>query len=293
MQGSNVITNSEYVDISTLAPCSHEEADTGMMVHAAQAIKCGYEKIIIRTVDSDVVILCIALYHKLKIEELWIDFGVGNSQRLVAIHDVAQQLGNEKSLALPMFHALTGCDTTSSFFHFGKTSAWEAWNAYPDLTVALLALSDPPCSPNTVKDIIERFIVILYDRTRDLTCINEARKEMFCSKDRALDKIPPTKGAFEQHLLRSVYQGCFIWGQILEKLPNIPDASDWGWVLVNNQWQPHWTNMPKVQDVCIELIKCGCKSGCKNNTCKCKKYNVPCILRCGCKGECQNNATQD
>ena len=41
-----------------------------------------------------------------------------------------------KCLALPVFHYLTGCDTTSSFGGKGKKTGWEAWNAYPVVTEA-------------------------------------------------------------------------------------------------------------------------------------------------------------
>lgn len=51
----NVLCRQER-DIEGLAPCSHEEADSRMMVHVADAAK-QYNAIAIRTVDSDVVVL--------------------------------------------------------------------------------------------------------------------------------------------------------------------------------------------------------------------------------------------
>ena len=47
-------------DTSNLAPCAHEEADTRMMLHLADAVTVGLEKILIRTVDTDVVTLAIS-----------------------------------------------------------------------------------------------------------------------------------------------------------------------------------------------------------------------------------------
>jgi len=43
-----VICNPSRVDVSNLAPCNHE--DTRMMLHAADAVKQGFSKIVIRTV---------------------------------------------------------------------------------------------------------------------------------------------------------------------------------------------------------------------------------------------------
>ncbi|KAG7160351.1 hypothetical protein Hamer_G001570 [Homarus americanus] len=56
-----VLTVPPQKDTANLAPCNHEEADTRMMVHAADALECGHRQILIRTVDTDVVILAIAL----------------------------------------------------------------------------------------------------------------------------------------------------------------------------------------------------------------------------------------
>ena len=44
-------------DMSSLAPCLHEEADTIMFAHATEATKRPYKKISSCTVDTDVVVL--------------------------------------------------------------------------------------------------------------------------------------------------------------------------------------------------------------------------------------------
>ena len=40
---------------------------------------------------------------------------------------------------------------------------------------------------------LERMIVSLYDRTSSLSSVNETRRELFCHKNRAMDKLPSTK----------------------------------------------------------------------------------------------------
>ncbi len=64
-------------DTSSLAPCDHEEADTWIIVHLADAVNKGYKKILLRTVDMYVVVLAVAA--KVDIEELWIAFGTAKS----------------------------------------------------------------------------------------------------------------------------------------------------------------------------------------------------------------------
>ena len=51
-------------DTDGLSPCSHEEADTRMMLHVADAAK-QYNTITIHTVDSDVVVLAVYMFAKL------------------------------------------------------------------------------------------------------------------------------------------------------------------------------------------------------------------------------------
>ena len=70
---------------------------------------------------------------------------------------------NEK--ALMFFHAVSGCDTVSSFIGRGKKSAWLAWSSCPSVTDAFLDLSLQPVdvSSETLYNI-ERFIVVMYSR---------------------------------------------------------------------------------------------------------------------------------
>ena len=64
-------------DVSGLAPCTHEEAVTRILLHMEDAVKQGCNKVSIRTVDTDVVVLAVASAQRLNITELWIAFGAG------------------------------------------------------------------------------------------------------------------------------------------------------------------------------------------------------------------------
>ena len=44
-------------DTSRLVPCDHEEADTRMILHLADAVNEGFHKNLLHTVDTDVVVL--------------------------------------------------------------------------------------------------------------------------------------------------------------------------------------------------------------------------------------------
>ena len=105
-------------DISSLAPCSHEEIDTRMLLHVQDALQQGHKKILLRTVDTDVLVLAVAFLQQVTEGEhldLWVAFGTGSNFRYIAAHEIATKLGQVVSKALPVFHAFTGCDTVSSF----------------------------------------------------------------------------------------------------------------------------------------------------------------------------------
>ena len=159
---------------------------------------------------------------------MWITFGLGKHVYNLAAHSIATSLGQDKASVIPMFHALTGCNTVSFFGGRGKKTAWDTWMVFPELTPVLRSLkkSSPANIADDSMDVIERFVVLLYNRTRSLTKVNEARQESFSKKSRNLHNIPPTRAALVQHTKRTVLQGRYVWGQTLLKQPVIPSPSD-------------------------------------------------------------------
>lgn len=282
----NSVLSSHDTDVSSLAPCSHEEADSRVMVHVADATFNGYRRINIRTNDTDVLVLAISIVPLLRIDELWVSLGSSKNLKCLPAHTIATTIGREKARVLPIFHSLTGCDTTSFFGGRGKKTAWDVWKVFPELTPVLKELMElPEDISRGCKETIERFTVLLYDRTSRLTTVNEARQELFSKKARTLENIPPTQASLLQHIKRAVFQGCYIWGQALLKQPTIPSPSRWGWQLENDRWVPFWTTQRQAQETCYELIHCGCKVGCRGR-CKCRKANLVCTKLCYCDGNC-------
>ena len=110
-------------DNTGIAPCTHEEADTRILLHLADAVKEGYSKVSIRTVDTDVLVLAVKAAQCLNPTELWVDFGVGKTFRHLVAHEMAKALGPDRCVASPMFHVFTGCDTVSCFGGRGKRTA--------------------------------------------------------------------------------------------------------------------------------------------------------------------------
>ena len=87
---------------------------------------------------------------------------------------------------LPVFHALTGCDTVSAFSGRGKKTAWNTWEVIPEVTEAFedLLLMQQDMSEATLA-LLERFVVLLYDRTKKTTLHPKVEKPgEFATKSR-------------------------------------------------------------------------------------------------------------
>lgn len=291
-KGELVLTNRQ-IEVSSLSPCQQEEADTRMMLHLYHAAQQGHTKAYLRTVDSDVVVLAINLFQKLGLTQLWIGFGHGKAYKDISIHSVVEMLDPQHIIALPFFHAITGCDVVSSLYGIGKKTAWSAWGAFPQVTETFVALTQDPLSVTLESkhmQNLERWVVLMYCKNSNSNSLNEARKQMFTRGLKDLDSIPPTKHAFFQHIKRTLLCVAFVWNKALLKTPEIPNPGDWGWRwnARTREWVPHWTDLPEVSQACSLLLNCGCTQACRGN-CKCWGAQLHCTSLCKCGGGCTNS----
>ena len=145
-----------------------------------------------------------------------------------------------------------------------------------------------PAEIEEILPVIERYVILLYDKASSEMRINNARKFLFAHKGRDIENIPPTQDALKQHLLRVGYQAGHIWGQALMKAPSVPSPEDFGWSRKNDteEWQVKWTTLPPAGMACRAILKCSCTKGC-NGKCQCKKASLSCTMLCKCGG-CKN-----
>lgn len=75
--------------------CDHEEADTRIIVHVRHAFKGGSESVLVRTVDTDVVVILVGKFHDLMTYNqravICVAFGMGryfNSRWLISTRSV-------------------------------------------------------------------------------------------------------------------------------------------------------------------------------------------------------------
>ena len=236
------------------------------------------------------VVLAVSSAKRLSNTEVWIAFGTGKSLRFIAAYEIARALGPDRCKALPVFHAFTGCDTVSFFGGRGKRTAWDTWKAYDDVTPAFCFLAATRESVESVIKPLERFVILLYDRTSTLDCVNQARKQLFTQKGRPIEGLPPTKAALILHTKLVAYQAGYCWSQVMIAAPELPPPSDWGWTRKEpSGWEVRWTTLPEATKACRELLqRCGCKKGCRRQ-CKCQKAALQCTALCKCGGLCSED----
>ena len=128
---NTVLSSPQRPEDPFFSPCTHEEADTHIILHVAHYAKENHRAMTIRTVDTDVLVLAVSFFSKLGLDEIYVALGIGKSFKFISCHEIVPSLGYMNCQALPVFHSLTGSDTTSSFSGKGKKSAWEAWKACP------------------------------------------------------------------------------------------------------------------------------------------------------------------
>ncbi|KAG1661763.1 hypothetical protein GQR58_021271 [Nymphon striatum] len=200
---------------------NHEEADTRLILHAADASQQGYERCVLQCRDTDVLVLAVAHRDSLP-SETWFSMGLKAKRPFIPIHSIS--LPDEQIQTLIAFHSLTGCDSVSQFADIGKKTAWKV---FMQEGACLRKLGSAKIDDRIIKDV-ERFVCKLYLKDTPMTSINEVRKEIFLK--RSLDALPPTKDALEFHIHRANYQS-LVWHQCLEAVQQLPNPTSCGWMI--------------------------------------------------------------
>ena len=79
---ADLVLSNKPTNITALSPCQQEEADTRIMLHLYHAAGQGHSNAFLRTVDSDVVVLAINIFHQMRLSALWIGYGIGKHAKI-------------------------------------------------------------------------------------------------------------------------------------------------------------------------------------------------------------------
>ena len=282
---------------------SLEEADNRIVLHIRDSvIMRRRETIMVRTVDSDVVVILVGFFMQFlqcsKDIKLSVDFGVSDSRIVINIKVCFNHVGKEKALALPFFHALSGCDSTASFFKKSKISLYTSWMKSPscdEITNAFKRLSWLP----TEKDIemslpvIFKFIGSVYGYKTDATDLDLFRLQLFkTSSNNNFRELPPSKEGLELHIRRCSYQSGWVWGNSTSQ-EQVPPVRDFGWTVQEDSLSIQWVKSSG-HSMLEKITKiCSCKPVNENSTrskkcksCICGTAGLACLEQCKCHRSC-------
>ena len=112
---------------------------------------------------------------------------------------------------------------------------------------------------------MERLVILMYDKQIPDDSVNKTRQTLLTQKDKERKKIPSTKDALRQHVLRAAYRAGHVWGQALLKAPQVPSPKEfsWKWENASAQWEVKQTNLPPASAACRAAVKCGCVKDCR------------------------------
>ena len=114
--------------------CTHEEADTRMLFHAAHASSLGSRTIVIRSPDTDVAILAVVLCRQFaQGSRMFFRTGTKHRVRYIDVFALRRKLGEQVRDALLGLRSLTGCDSTIAFKNCGKKPGLELLISNPGL----------------------------------------------------------------------------------------------------------------------------------------------------------------
>ena len=176
---------SNHADIS-MEESDHEEADSRICLRVHNTLKEEATTVLVRTVDSDVVVILVGIFPGLvqHYPGMQFDFDcAGKHFRYYYVNSTCQAVGEDKARALPFVQAFSGSDATFQFRGEGEKTNWTTCKFYPTATEGLaitclnvfVPLEDTPAAFK----MIELFTCTMYDTTTSYVKLNDLRQEMF------------------------------------------------------------------------------------------------------------------
>ncbi|GFU61584.1 uncharacterized protein TNCV_3064621 [Trichonephila clavipes] len=186
--------------------------------------------------------------------KLWIQWGVGNHERLIRINDLYQDLGISLSKALPCFHAITGCDYTPECFRKGKLRPFKLLEKSVEYQLTCQEIiTDDDDELERIFATLEKFICHMYgvpnsSNVNDVhfylfskTYQSKELDDNFEKKCRSFDSssLPPGKAELYQHLLRVRYVTKFWRNAHLKNSSSLSPLAS-GWIVNNDKYDFVW-----------------------------------------------------
>jgi hypothetical protein len=280
---------------------SHEEADT-LILHQvlASVSENAWREVYVWSPDTDVFILLLHLATSGRLgtqTRLKFLTGRGAKFREIDVLERARAVGAHKCQGLIGFHNFSGADWGGKFVGLSKKTWSDAYLRLAEDDPAVdcfKALGEGPFPSELVNGelpplfkALERFVCHVYCATGPAS-LPALRWTLFASKNMEGEMLPPTRAALLPHIQRANYVAMRDKSYHTTN-PALPPLEENGWKIENAAYIPVRCLSPPAPLAVIELIKCGCKTGCRMATCSCSSNRLPCTPLCKCySGDCLN-----
>jgi len=238
--GNVVFTQSEKIwkiaknDAVEVLECNHEEADTRMVLHAC----LDDTNVVVVSRDTDVFVLLVHAFSIVKPTSQW--FMEIDHQKYVDIGKACSYLGEEVSLRLPQFHAITGCNTTSFFFGVGKVKVLKKLIKDSSKYALLDSIGKTSSlTENAHAETLKFIQTVLYRGKEEETLVQTRIRLYQAMKTKSSQSLPPDPDSARQAILRIHYQVNYWLRYAVKMVPAIPFADN-GWKIDENGVSPVW-----------------------------------------------------
>ena len=244
---------------------SQEEADSRIILHLLKICSHAPEDhtIVIRSPDTDVFILLLKFAQRVK-QTVLFDTGIGDKRRLINVHKIIEESGQELCNVLPSLHAFSGCDTVSAFVRKGKILPLKLLKGNPEFLHLFEELGSSISVDDNLLTGLEHFTCQMYKKSCKES-IDKLRHDMFLQRysprssvlsdtdgiDMSL--LPPCRMAFQEHIKRANYQS-LIWTRADHPFPNIPSPEGHGWHVDQGQIDYVWCSGPAFPQELVDVL---------------------------------------
>jgi 5'-3' exonuclease len=267
MQASNIATEQAY-----------EDADR-LIVVTAKCLSPKYDAVVIVGEDIDLLVLLTGITPM--VNNVYLKKPARGKQ-LDTIYSASSYKYNSKGCIL-LLHAISGCDTTSNIFGFGKNKFCQLFMKDPTLLDQAERFGDPAATAQEISAAGEKILVSLYGGSREQS-LSSLRHCKFKTSTTKLNlaKLPPTTDTAHFHFLRTYHQ-------VMEWMGIAKDPIEYGWCRRPRGLEPIRMSRDAAPPNLLKTISCRCTTGCMG-ACGCRKAGLNCSALCKfCAGqECEN-----
>lgn len=279
---------------------THEEADTLIPHQVLASVSNGImRKLCVWSPDTDVLLLLLDLVSCGRIAAptcLRFATGMGTKAREIDVLERLKVIGRHKCQGLLGLHNFSGADWGGKFVGIPKKRWIDAYLKLEDDDQAISCFKElgERCIPAELESNelpaqvkgLEHFVCHVYSLKGPIS-LPSLRWELFRSKNLEGEMLPPTRATLLPHILRANYM-TMRDKSYQTNCPELPPLEENGWTLEKGLYVPVRCLALPAPKAVIELIKCGCKTGCQGR-CSCSKNGLPCTPLCKCYGgDCVN-----